>query len=351
VKPVICLLSAAQAWAACAGNFSGVPCTASVGTAARNYATIQACVDGIPANLVTDGNSYVCALYNDAEFTAGAVISGKTTDATHTITITAAAGQSFQDHVSIRSNPLKYDQTKGVAIRSTTNYLNLINVGSSYVTISRLQIYGAGATSSTAIVTTGAVDYLVYRDLIALGISGTTNTGIVAVYGPNSIIANVLAIPRGATSGIKVGYGGTVVGCTVVVPGELSLAANGFYASGGSPVLRSSAVFGAATATTGPGVWSGSNNATNLVSGLPGTSNVHNVSWSASTPFIEARSNQAGFDLRLAEGTALAGVGYRDATNAPNDITGTARPATPTIGVWQLGEAAATIRKRVTVVQ
>jgi hypothetical protein len=41
--------------------------------------------------------------------------------------------------------------------------------------------------------------------------------------------------------------------------------------------------------------------------------------------------------------TVLADAGYRDSTNAPNDISGTARDATPTIGAWELAAAGPTV--------
>src|ERR1017187_9110968 len=106
------LLLVQCAWG-CATGFSGTPCTATVGTASRNFTTPTACIANIPANLVADGNSYVCALYNDAEFTAGFTINGFTTNSTHTITVTAASGHSFQDNAGVRTNALRYNQVNG----------------------------------------------------------------------------------------------------------------------------------------------------------------------------------------------------------------------------------------------
>jgi hypothetical protein len=67
--------------------------------AGRDYSTLAAWAASLPANLVADGNSYQGDCYNDSEFTGSATLltlSGHTTDASHTITLTTGPGQSFQ---------------------------------------------------------------------------------------------------------------------------------------------------------------------------------------------------------------------------------------------------------------
>src|SRR6188768_4101476 len=97
--------------------------TRTIGATGRNYGTLSLWRASLPANLVTDNNSYVGECYNDAEFVNDiAALNGHATDATHTIALTAAAGQSFADHASAQTNALTYNQANGVGFRTTTNY-------------------------------------------------------------------------------------------------------------------------------------------------------------------------------------------------------------------------------------
>src|SRR5215471_8228316 len=122
--------------------------TNSIGTSGRDYSTIAAWITALPANLVTDGNSYVGQCYNDSEFviTSTLSFSGHTTDSTHTITLTTGPGQSFRDNASVRTNPLVYDASKGVGVRITTANA-LLTVSDNFVTISNLQLYKVASGS------------------------------------------------------------------------------------------------------------------------------------------------------------------------------------------------------------
>ena len=120
------------------------PVVSSIGTTGRDYSTLQAWEDACPANLVTADQIWKGECYNDSEFTAKVVISGQTTDATRYVWLTAAAGQSFQDHASARTNPLVYDQSKGVGVRGGPD--SLVTLNSDYARATRLQIKQTSAT-------------------------------------------------------------------------------------------------------------------------------------------------------------------------------------------------------------
>jgi hypothetical protein len=62
-------------------------------TIERAYNTFQAWEDGQSGDLVTDDRFEVGVAYDDGDFTAGAAISGSTTDSTHYMKITVAEGQ------------------------------------------------------------------------------------------------------------------------------------------------------------------------------------------------------------------------------------------------------------------
>lgn len=321
-------------------------------------------VSGNPAasDVVTGGSSgAVCTLssstptdvgviwrgevYNDAEYIStngnGVVnISGETVSATCYVELTAAVGQSFIDQAGIRTNPLKYDQTKGVGIRNTGNYSrNAVYVQTTFFTrVSRLQLKG-GAAIRSDVKQTIFKDCLMHSLVSAPGLSsGDGSSNLQSFYYSDLFIADYTG-----STGVAPGRTMTLQGCAVVRPSNRTAggAAISFaYTNSGQlPLVISTAFFGFTSMTSGASPTfssSCSNNATDLASGLPGTANQHSVTYTSSTPFTNASTASAP-DFSVIAGTALSANGFRDATNAPNDITGFARSATPTIGVWELG--------------
>jgi hypothetical protein len=341
------LLGARLALGACAGLFTGTPCTATVGAAGRNYPALQECVNAIPANLVADGNSYVCSAYNDGLFTAPVSISGKTTDATHYITVTAAPGQSFTDAPAVRSNALTFDQSKGAAISINAAYTTVLACSVSYTRISRLQARNTstGGGGNVAIQTSGSAVGIEIRDVIADSIAGGGSSFGVVTLNAGSSLINALVVSRSGAAGIvNGGSGNLILGSTIVRPWGAGASQTGIVATTGTPAVQSSAIFGFSTASSGTFAASSQKNATNLASGLPGTGNVYDAAWSAATPFVNGAT-----DYRALGSTPLVGAGYRDSANAANDISGTPRGASPTIGAWEAtaGAAATTARRRI----
>src|SRR5262245_61903092 len=103
--------------------------TKSIGATGRDYAT-PALWASYLSGLGTLSAPEIGELYNDAEFgSANVSWTGFTTSATNTVTIRCAAGQSFKDHASVRSNALTYDQSKGVGIvfSSSHQWTNIAN--------------------------------------------------------------------------------------------------------------------------------------------------------------------------------------------------------------------------------
>lgn len=311
--------------------------TKTIGTSSRDYSTLQAWEDACPANLVTADQIWRGEAYNDSEFTAQLTIAGQTTDATRYLELTAAAGQSFQDNASVRTNRLDYNQSNGVACTYSGAYGTLMTVNTNYTRISRLQLYESAVNSSNAIVCGG--QFVRTKDCIVKATTAwkTDNHDATAI--------NIVSICNKTNNpGMQIGGGvarTTLIGCTTVsINGASSAAAfsDGAYSS--ASALQSCAGFGFASAINNSARWTTAscfNNATDLASGLPGSSNQHSVSYSATTPFVQ--SGNTSTDLRAVAATALAGAGYLDATNAPNDISGYARSATPTIGAWELASA------------
>ena len=318
--------------------------TKSIGTSSRDYSTIQAWEDAAPASIVASDEIWRGEMYNDSEF-GGAVAStylvtfgGVTVDATRYRILTVATGQSFQDHASVRSNGLRYNQSNGVGIKQTGNYGLGLSCNERYVRLSRFQISMTHSNAEQAVV--GGQDCIV-SDLIVehSGNNGGANSYLVTV-GQTGYAINVAGFAKGAAcKGFRDQYDGHWINCTLVKSTDVSdtNTVTAFKSTYNTHItITNCAVFGytngnftSATTST-----SGGNNATDLSSGAPGSSNQHSVTFNATTPFTQASSTST--DLRAIAATSLAANGSKDATNAPNDISATVRASACTIGAWEL---------------
>ncbi len=314
--------------------------TKSIGTAGgRDYSTINAWDAAIPANLVTAGDSWVGECYNDSQF-GSSVLAAHTTDATHTIKLTAAAGQSFQDHASVRTNALRYNQSLGVGLRGTGTYSSTLNINGTidYLTISRLQIYHTSANGTCHVVLFNAsnANNCLLKDCI---IEQADDSNVVQNIQGSSLAINCAIIVDNSTSGVvavKTFTGGTITHCTIARASNRTAGGTGITQSHGTALVKSCAIFGYTTPVNASASSSSTKCGTEQSSGIPGTSHQFSISYSASSPFSNATTASSAHDFKTVSGTTLDGNGLLDSTNAPNDITGFARPAAPTIGAWQL---------------
>lgn len=330
--------------------------TKTIGTSARDYSTIQAWEDALPANLVTDGNSQVGQLFNDSEFvnstasTAICTISGETTDSTHTITLTTGAGQSFRDAAGVQSNALAYNQANGVGIKLTGHSSNGILVQANFVTISNLQISNSGTNYTDFLLrlfgSNGAAGNCVFQQKQ----NGYGLSPIVlgpTLSNPSNLLFNSVVICVGGGAGITIGNDGLmfVANCTIVKPSNdagfgtgVALKTNigGHY--GGLNKSVNNAIFGFASFTDDvTNFGSSGNGCTDLASTtVPGSSN--QVSKTYSSQF--QNTTVASADFRAKPGADVLNNGATDTTDIPGatDIVGTSRPqgAAWDIGAWEL---------------
>lgn len=343
------LACAASCWGACAGNYveSGDMCTASVGATSKNYSTIADALAAIPADLVSDGHSYTVAIYKDGPGTDGEytctggtscfTIADHTTSSTRYIHITAATGQSFMDDANVRTNPLKYDASKGVAIRKTDNFgsLFLLDDPGGYIRITRLQLSKSATGSGGILINDGGAattPNALYADVIAESAASSGN--MIQVGGTSNVVRNVIAIATttGAVSGIYIKGGATVIGCGVIRPSDLTAAGTGFIRNSGTAILKSSYSFGFSAASSGTFDAASGYNATDQSSIAGSTGNVTSL---AMTDAGFAGTLAASRDFRVTSETSIVGAGALDATNAQYDISNAYRPEAPTIGPWE----------------
>lgn len=323
--------------------------TSSIGTTGRTYSTLQAWEDAAPANLVSEDKIWRGEMYNDSEFAPAAdpalFVGGSTADATRYKELTVAAGQSFVDHDWSNDN-LTYDQSAGVGLKLNNTDQDGIFEEEGHFHLSRLQILMNTTDNGRSLNHSGGGLEKVKDVLIVhkgnLEPIRTSNGGCEYV--------NVLVIlDSAAADGVLVPTGGSprpkFTGCTIIRASNRTPTATGFgeVAAGDGFQLVSCGIFGFSNVTSGGFDGTNSvNNATDLASGLPGSSNQHSVTYNATTPFVQA-SSAGTLDFRAITGTSLINNGSRDATNAPNDIRGQSRDSTPTIGHWEVSDLAAVL--------
>lgn len=317
--------------------------TKTIGTSARDYSTIAAWSAALPANLVTDGNSYVGQCYNDSEFgvTAQISLAGHTTDSTHNITLTTGTGQSFRDNANVRTNALDYNQANGVGIKANVFFGGTDGVINSdvsqYTTISNIQINsnnnGSGISDNA-----NAAQNVTYSNLLVKFGSNYGGYGIMAAQG--CLIKNCVVINNSAVVNIGIRMiAGTIAFCTIVTPSNLSPAAatgilTNFNGAGGGTTVENCAVFGFPTLLTnayGGTTTSTTNQCSNASPPAGWTQKTYNNSY-----FVDTAA-----DWRLASGSPAQGAGTSDSTNGATDISGLARPQGGSwdISAWELAAA------------
>lgn len=195
--------------------------------------------------------------YNDSEFTAGVTISGNTTSSTSTITLTAASGQSAFD---TGSNPLTYDQSKGVGISAAGDGSNaLVRSSVDNTIVTRLQIKNTiGSYSAAALKLTGSGSYCDKILLTGVGANAYSTSGGGALTIINGAKAyNFIVIQSrsaGATYNLAYIYNASkAYNGTIACPTGLTAAALGINLVYSGNIGKNLAVFGTTNDSGGAG--------------------------------------------------------------------------------------------------
>ena len=317
-----------------------------------DYATWALWIASVPTNLVTSGNDNYEGQGQNQEFTKTSTllnISGFTTDSTHKIKVTTVSGASWIDNASVRTNAYKYNASNGMAMRMTTNYGGAAIVcNNAYVEISKIQVKSGDKSSDLGINMEGASSG---NNLIKDVIVQTTITTGFRISGTGCKAINVNVFMTGASgNGCHVKAGSKALGCSVIRDSGQTAAGTGAVSAYANSTLQSCAFFGFSTVASASN-WdttASKNCATDKASGLPGsTGHKYSVTYNSTSPFTNATN--ASLNLIPIASTDLIDNGFYDATDAPNDATGTARDSTPTIGSWEVtssGGAVATTCRR-----
>ncbi len=315
----------------------------TIGTSSRNYSTLAAWQSSLPANLVTDGNSYEGDCYKDSEFTSASTlctITGHTTDATHTITLTTGAGQSFRDNANAQTNALRYNASNGVGIRVTGAYVNGITINNNNVFVKGLQVAATNTSSAAAAIQGGVFTGLTIDDCI---LEAAGSDGVLRVSTSSLLLRNTLLVERASSQAqiffSDAGTPGSIYFCTFVVPSDKTAASHALSSAYGTLTVKSSAFFGCTAVQTGGSTFAFTTCMTSVASPPAGVTGGKTYA----NQFVT--TTDAARDFREKTGADLHGAGTADSTNGANDIVGTARPQSSKwdIGCWELVAAIAAL--------
>ena len=290
----------------------------------RDYSTPQTFENAITLGLVAADEAWEGLVYNDAEYTAAStllLISGQTTDATRTITLKCATGQSFRDHASVRSNALFYNASNGVGLRITGSYTYCVRVETANVTLDGLQISAPDAGGGIGVQWTA--NAFTMRNCIVYARQPLSISG-----GPSgATMVNCLFVARSGGLIGTAGGGTRFEFCTIVRTSSGGTVGTASYAT---LTVENCAIFNFTTgfvAGTG-GALAGGYNCTDLAS-APGSNN--QVSKTFSSQFentaTDFRAKSTATDL--ANGTPATSYATVDISNTARDTT------TPWIGCWE----------------
>lgn len=267
-------------------------------------------ISGTPQNV---GVIWQGQCYNQGTLTGGWTISGETVSSTCYVELTTATGASFRDNASVRSNPLIYDNTKGVAIEASTTYSEPWNVQILSTRFSGLQLFNSSPGGGVR-----------GGDIMNSCIIKTASGGSRAIRSINKVINTFVQISGGSTGILCT----EAYGCTVESSGTGLL-----FESYGAVTLKNCAGFGGSTfasASSYTGVTYCSTDKASLDGlGATGSNNLFNQTFA--NQFVSTT-----IDFRAVNTGGLK-AGTPDATNTPVDISNFTRDATtPYIGAWEV---------------
>lgn len=301
-----------------------------------DYATLQAWEDACPADLVAVDQIWQGQLLaGEHVYTTRPLVIGSSTIANSScyVELTAAPGASFLDHASKATNPLRYDPTKGAAIRYDGSTQWAITIAAPYCRINKIQIKctDASSTAGGAITMTGTaatnadVNQCILESAARVGSSGT-----VLLRGVGSILRNSLVIQRSTTTTTAIASFTDAAGatnCTFISIG--ATLANGIATQYAGGTLKNIYVGGA----TNPHNGGSTMTKTNCYSDVAATG--FTVAPLSTATFINL--SDGTHDFRLPTGSTLIDAGIADATYAPLDVYGTSRPQNGSydVGAWE----------------
>lgn len=287
------------------------------------YTTVAAWFAACPADLVAADQIWQGRVLNQELTTAGTMVtmSGKTTSSACYVELTADTGASFLDHADKATNPLRYDATKGAALRVTGDAAFGVFVSGMHVRISKLQFHNSSSVNPYCCISgPGASGHLIIDRVIAESyVSHASTRGVIKVSGLTSTISNSIIVQKATSTSAAIALvtaGAVANNCTFASLG--ATLTSGVSTQYDAVTFKNCYIGGATAPVDAGGV---SNKVTCYAS-------------SAATGFTVAALSTATFanvtigthDFRLVSGSTLIDAGTTETTYAATDILGTARP-------------------------
>jgi len=304
-----------------------------------DYSTIGAWNSACPADLVANDQIWQGQLKNQIHSLTGAALviflgSGKT-DATRYIELTTEAGASFRDNANVQTNALFANSSNGAIVTSTSGYANIIGVQQEYTRVNKAQVTATGNASVPIVATKRCwIDWCILEASSGAAQSSNPTVG-------NCQVTNTLHIQRGSAKDAIAVTSGNYEGenNTYACPSDKTAATYALRGNYATATIKNCAMFGATNALK-------NNNSTFTTTTCytdqaSPPSGFTQVAYDTSTGSGFQNITDATRDYRLKSTSALIDVGTTDATNAPVDIAGTARPSGSAydVGCWEFVQA------------
>lgn len=292
-----------------------------------DYSTLQAWEDDAPANLVTDDVIWQgqISLPGDVFSGSGVLLNmdGSTTDATRYKELTTASGASFRDNASASTNALRYNESNGCAITSSVGFNDVVALNDVGCRVSNVQIR---ASDNARPLRFGATDCRGDNVICQNEVSGSYAAALT-----QGTLHNSLLVQRAASAtaiAFMFGSATHLYNVTLVVPSDVAVATNGIEQSFFSGTINSCIIMG----VTNTADATGGTYTTCFTSDTTPPTGCSNVTYADQFE----NTTDASQDFRLKTGADAIDGGTYDATNAPNDIIGTARGSgTADAGCWE----------------
>lgn len=297
-------------------------------TGVPDYSTLQAWEDDAPANLVTDDVVWQGQISLPGDVFSGSgvllTMSGSTSDTTRYKELTTASGASFRDNAGAATNALRYNESNGCAITSTVGFNDVVSLNEVGARISNIQIRSSGNAKPLRL---NATDCIADNMICQNEVSGSYAAALAQA---RCEIRNSLLVQRDASAtAIAFMFGAThLYNVTLVVPSDVAVGTNGIDESFYSGTVNSCIIMG----VTNNSDSTGGTYTTCLTSDATPPTGCTTATYAD----IFENTADATQDYRLKTGSPAIDAGTFDATNAPNDIIGTARGSgTADVGAWE----------------
>lgn len=318
------------------GITSGNPATSDVVTGATSGAT---CIltSGTATNV---GVVWRGQCQNQEFSTSGQLVlmTGTTQSSVAYKELTTVAGASFRDHVNAQTNALRYNSANGACLKTTSSISATVQSTNGFNRLSNLQIANTTANAE-GIRFTGSTSSLSNLIVEATTTSTSTTAGVLGITGTCTVTNSVFIQRQTAADHIiatGVNVSAKFYNCTFVAADDLATAPTSVFLSGASAVAVTVQNCGLFAGDSTKAVKAGSAiyTFTTCYSDISGTTGVTQTTYANEFQNV----NDATRDFRLKLGAAQLNTGTTDATNAPTDIVGTARPYGPAydVGCWEL---------------